>query len=127
MELPGPASLPGSVVIEQNADVFGRVMAGEVDFADRIDRQCVEICDRVEPEVPRADMDVVDVTEDAAAGSTGDLGNDSGSGTAIPVAEIGGRVLDQQPSTEPLLRLLDVPTEGVEARLGIGRRQQSLR
>src|SRR4029077_1134108 len=75
--------------------------------------------------VPRADMDVVDVTEDAAAGSTGDFGNELRLGDRrIPVAEIGGRVLDQQPPAEPLLRLLDVPAEEVEARLGIGKRQQ---
>ena len=116
---------PGAVVVDQNVHVLGGVMAGEVDLADRIDRQCVEIGDRVEPEIPRADIDVVDVAEDAATGSTGDFGDEFRLGDGrIPVAEVGRGVLDQQPPAERLLRLLDVPAEDVEARLGVGERQQ---
>src|SRR5262249_16019479 len=64
---------PGTVVVDQDTHVLGNAMASEVDLADRLDRQCVEIGKRIEPEIPRADMDVVDVAEDAAAGSMGDF------------------------------------------------------
>src|SRR5262249_48079096 len=64
---------PSTAVVDQDTHVLGNAMAGEVDLADRLDRQCVEIGKRIEPEIPRADMDVVDVAEDAAAGSMGDF------------------------------------------------------
>src|SRR4029077_9542198 len=68
---------------------------------------------------------VVDVEEDAAAGSPGDLGYELRLGDRrIAVTEVGGRVLDQQPPAERFLRLLDVPAEEVEARFGVGERQQ---
>jgi hypothetical protein len=66
---------PGTVVVDQDTHVVGNAMAGEVDLADRLDRQCVEIGKRIEPEIPCADMDVVDVAEHAAAGSMGDFGH----------------------------------------------------
>ncbi len=125
VELPDGLSNPGAVVVDQDVHVLGGVMAGEVDLADRLDGQCLEIGDRVEPEIPRADMDVVDVAQDAAAGSAGDFGDELRLGDRrMPIAEIGRRVLDQQPPAERRLRLLDVPAEEVEARLGVRERQQ---
>src|SRR5208282_1709122 len=67
---------PGAVVVDQNVHVLGDVMAGKVDLADRLDRECLEIGHRVELEIPRADVDVVDVAENAAAGSTGNRGQE---------------------------------------------------
>src|SRR5258707_4402760 len=99
---------PGAVVVDQNAHILGDVMAGEVDLADRIDRECLEVRERIELEIPRADVDVVDVAENAAAGSTGNRGQELRLGDRrIPVAEVGGRVLDQEPSAERPLRLID--------------------
>jgi len=51
---------PGTVVVDQDTHVLGNAMAGEMDLADRLDRQCLKIGERIEPEIPCADMDVVD-------------------------------------------------------------------
>src|SRR5271169_1684577 len=120
IELPDGLCDPGAVVIDQNVYVLRGVMAGEVDLADRLDRRRVEIGDGVEPEIPRADMDVVDVAEDAAAGSTGDFGHEFRlRDRRLPVTEVSRWVLDQQPPTERLLRLLDVIAKDIEALLGV--------
>src|SRR5260370_38705582 len=96
VELPHGLRDPAVMVIDQNVYVLGGVMTGQVDLANRCDRQCVEVGDRVEPEIPRADVYVVDVTEDAAARSTGDCCDELDLGDCrMPVAEIGGGVLDQ--------------------------------
>jgi hypothetical protein len=70
-------------------------------------------------------MDVADVAQDAAAGSAGDFGDELRlRDRRMPIAEIGRRVLDQQPPAERLLRLLDMPAEEVGVCLGVGERQQ---
>jgi hypothetical protein len=61
VELPYGSRDPGAMVIDQNIDLLGSVMASEVNLADRFDRQRVEVGDRVEPKIPRADVDIVDV------------------------------------------------------------------
>ena len=99
-------------------------MAGEMDLADRRRRQCVEIGDRVELEVGRADVDVVDVAEDAATGRGRfrpefRLGNGR-----MAKAQVGGRVLisSRRPSV-PAPRLCAL-AEDIQALLGVGKRQQ---
>src|SRR5258705_11045650 len=67
---------PGAVVVDQNVHVLGDVMAGKVDLADRLDWKCLEMGDRVEPEIPGADIDIVDIAEDPAAGSAGGVGHE---------------------------------------------------
>src|SRR6516165_66606 len=100
-------------------------MASKVDLVDRLDRECLEVGERIEPKIPRADVDVVDIAEDAAAGSTGDFSHEFRLGDRrVPIAEVDGRVLNQQPPAEPLLRLLDVMAKDIEALLGVGQRQQ---
>jgi hypothetical protein len=70
-------------------------------------------------------VDVVDVAEDGAAGSTGDFGHELRlRDQRLPVAEVSRWVLDQQPPAKRLLRLLDVIAKDIEARLGVGQRQQ---
>ena len=64
----------GAVIVDQDIDVFGGVMAGKMDLADSFDRQRVEIGDRVEPEILSADVDVVHVAKDAAARLANDFG-----------------------------------------------------
>jgi hypothetical protein len=54
VELPHGLRNPRAVVIHQNVHVLG-VMAGKMGFADRCDRQSLEVVEWVEPEVPRAD------------------------------------------------------------------------
>src|ERR1700751_4406605 len=125
IELPDGLCDPGAVVVDQNVHVLRGVMAGEVDFADRLYRQRFEIGDRVEPEIPRADVNIVDVAEDAAAGLTGDFGYELClRNRGMAVAEVSRWVLDQQPPGERLLRLLDVIAEDIEALLGIGQRKK---
>src|SRR5438270_2464892 len=74
VEFPDRLRNPGAVVVDQDIHVLGDVMTSQMDLADRFDRECLEIADRVEPEIPRADVNVVDVAENAAAGSTSDFG-----------------------------------------------------
>jgi hypothetical protein len=74
MEAPDGFSNSGPVVVNQDIDVFGGVMTGKMDLADRLDRQRIEIGDRIEPEIPGANVDVVHITEDAAVGPENDLG-----------------------------------------------------
>jgi hypothetical protein len=100
-------------------------MAGEMDLADGRGRQRVQVGDRIEPEVPGDDTDVVHVAEDPAARATGDLGQE------LDLRDVGGReadvarrVLDQQPAPERRLCLVDVAAEQVEARIGVGHRQE---
>ena len=113
------------MVVDQQIHILGHAMTGEVDLADRRNRQCIEIGDRVEPEIPRADIKVVDVAQNPAAGSPGDFRDELRLGDRrMAIAQVGGRVLDQQPPPEHLLCLLDMTAEEIEALFGIGQRQQ---
>ena len=53
-------------------------VAGEVDLADLAQREGGEIGEGVEAMIGRADEDVVDVEQQAAAGSADDLGEEFG-------------------------------------------------
>src|SRR5215472_14548261 len=74
VEVPYGFGNSGAVIVDQDIDIFGSVMTGKMDLADRLDRQRIEIGDRIEPEIPRANVDVVHITEDAAAGPANNLG-----------------------------------------------------
>jgi hypothetical protein len=76
VEIPDGIGNSGSVVVDQDIDVFGGVMASEMDLADRLDRQRIEIRDRVEPKIFTTDADVVNVAEDAAARPARDFGQE---------------------------------------------------
>src|SRR5438270_6596910 len=76
VEVPDGLRYRRAVVVDQDIQILGGVMAGEMDLADCCRWQRVEIGDRVEPEVCCADIDVVDVAEDAAAGSAGGFGQE---------------------------------------------------
>src|SRR3984893_5786877 len=76
VKIPNRGRNPGTVVCYHDVDMLGGLMAGKMDLADRWHRQGVQIGDRVEPEVARADIDVVNVAEDPAAGSAGGLGQE---------------------------------------------------
>src|SRR5258708_3209207 len=78
VKLPDRFSDAGAVIVDQDADVLGSVMAGEVDLADRSGWKHLEIGSGVEAEIQRADVDVVDVAEDPAAGPPNDLAPDLG-------------------------------------------------
>src|SRR4051794_38014093 len=76
VERPDRLCDPGAVVVDQKVHVLSDVMAGQVDLPDRLDRKCLEIGYRVKPEIPRADVDIVDIAEDPAAGSAGELSHE---------------------------------------------------
>ena len=128
VEVPNRLRHPRAVVVDQDIHILGGAMAGKMDLADRCRRQRVEVGDRVEPEILRADVDVVDVAEDAATGSAGGFGQEFLLGDRrMAKAQVGRRVLDQQPSPERLLRLGDVPAKNFEALFCIGKRSKSFR
>jgi len=52
--------------------------AGEMDFADEIERELGEIGARVGAMIARADEDIVDVEQQSAAGRARDLGEEGG-------------------------------------------------
>src|SRR5271166_2705651 len=115
VEFPDRLRYPGAVVVDQHVRILGGVMAGQMNLADRSRRQRVEVSARVEREVSRADIDVVDVAEDAAAGSAGCFAQKFRLGDRrMAKAQVGGRVLDQQASPECFLRLPDVPGKKIE-------------
>src|SRR5215471_10927067 len=76
VEVPYGLDNSGAVVVDQDIDAFGSVMTSKMDLADRLDRQRIEIGNRVESQVPSADVDVIHITEDAAACTTNDLGQE---------------------------------------------------
>ena len=85
----------GAVIVDQDIDVFGGVMAGKMDLANRLDGECVQIGDRIKLKIECTDIDVIDVAEYVAAGSTGDFGHEFRlRNVRISVAEVGGRILD---------------------------------
>src|SRR5947209_4773438 len=76
VQLPDRLRYPGAVVVDQNVFDLGGVMAGEVELTDRVRRQRIDIPGRVEPEISRADIDVVDLSQEAAAGSARGFGQE---------------------------------------------------
>ena len=76
VKLPNRRRNPGAVVVDQDIGVLCGAVTGKMDLPDHVRRQGVQISDRVEPEVVRADVDVIDVAEDSAAGSAGGFGEE---------------------------------------------------
>src|SRR5438132_3639248 len=74
VELPYRRGDPGPVGIDEA--VPARVEPGEVNLGHRIGRNCRQISARVEPVIDRVDVDIVDIEEQLAAGTTGDGGNE---------------------------------------------------
>src|SRR5271163_591357 len=58
VELPDRLCYPGAMIVDQNIHVLGSVMTGEMDLTDHLGRQCVEIAERVEAEISRAEVDI---------------------------------------------------------------------
>src|ERR1700756_3556152 len=73
VEVPNGLGDAGTVVVDQYIHVFGSVMASNMDFANCLGRQRVEISNRVEPEILRADKNIIHIAEDAAARPPSDL------------------------------------------------------
>src|SRR4029077_9972464 len=95
VEFPDRLCDPGAVVVYENVRVIGDVMARKMYLADRFRGQSVEVGDRVEREISRADIDIVDIAEDPAASSAGCFRQKFFLGDGrMAKAYVGGRVLD---------------------------------
>jgi len=98
VKIPDGLGNPRAVIVDQNVHVLGGVMAAEVDFTDRFDRQRVEVVDWSNPKFHALTWMLLTSQRMPQAGSTGDCGDELRLGDRrIPIAEVGGRVLDQQP------------------------------
>src|SRR5262249_42001809 len=111
VEAPDVWDDPRPVVVDQDRVTVHIVfaMAGQMDLAHRVAGQRVEIADRIEPEIRRRHEDVVDVAQQAAASASHDLSDElclryGG----VTKAQVAGRIFDQEPAAERLLRLEDV-------------------
>src|SRR5260370_38255605 len=62
VEFPDRLRNPGAVIVDQDVHALGDVMAGEVDLAETPDWQRVARAAMVDPSVPLADIDVVDIS-----------------------------------------------------------------
>src|SRR5439155_24861267 len=85
----------------------------------------VEIGDRVEADITRAHVDVVDVEQEPASRVAYDVGQeirlwDRG----FTKAQVARRILDEEPPTERVLRLGDVVAHQVKRLVGVRERQQ---
>lgn len=100
-------------------------MAGEVDLSDRLRRQGVQVGHGVPAVVARADVDVVDIAEDAAPRALRHLGDEFPFGNGrVRVAKVARRVLDQDSALQPILCLIHMAADEVERLVGHGQRQQ---
>src|SRR5207247_1498629 len=100
-----------AVIIDQDGLAVGVVarMAGDMNLAYGPGREDVQIRDRVETQIPRRDVDVVDVAEQPAAGPPRQLGQKLRLWNGRVVEpEITRRVLDQDVVAKRLLNLVDM-------------------
>src|SRR5215831_14718365 len=98
---------------------------GEMDLADRASAQGGEISARVPAVIAGAHVDVVDVAQNAAAGTGGNGGKEFPLGNRRMLErEIRRRILDEDAALEKGLCLIDVATDDIERFLGQWQRQQ---
>ena len=103
-------------------------VAGEVDLRDALRRHRREVGLRVPAVVGRADVDVVDVEQDAAVGAPRDLGEELGLGDrAGGERDVARRVLEEDPTTEVLLHLDHALCDVSECLFRVRKRQEIVR
>ena len=108
------------------ADLRVRPMPGEMDLADRVERQFVEIGVGVEAEIGGADRDIVDVDQQAAAGALDELAEEIGLAPVMAVErDVERGILDQDRPAERRLDDVDVAADP-EQRLGRARERQQI-
>lgn len=117
------------VGIDQERCAVGVAIRGgtrQVDLFDPLEREPGEVGDGVEAVIGGRDPDVVDVQEEALAGSSGELGQElhlvDGGGLE---AQIGRGVLEQHPPAENLLDRIDRGGHRIEGRPVVGHRQEA--
>jgi hypothetical protein len=92
-----------------------RRMAGEVDLSDKVGRDGVDVGERVATEVTRADVDVVEVEEQAAAGAAAGLGQKLWLLELAVEREVERGVLDEEHAAQRRLHLVDMRDQGVQS------------
>src|SRR5713226_2409125 len=97
----------GAVIVDANADPFpqrSQGVAGEMDLADRRDRERDQILRWIPAVVRSAHEDVVDIAEDAAAGARRHGGEELPFGNRrMAVTKIARRVLDEDAALQMIL------------------------
>src|SRR6266851_9149292 len=100
-------------------------MTCQVNLADGFDRQRREINGWVPVMVAAADVDVIDVAQDAATGPLGDRGDELPFGNArMLVLHVRRWILDENLPLQIRLSLLDMPADDRERLFGHWQRQQ---
>jgi hypothetical protein len=116
------------VRVDQKRCAVGVAIRGgprRVHLLDPLERETGEIVERVEAAFGGRDPDVGDVQEQAAAGSSGELGQelDLVGGRGLE-AQIGRGVLEQHPPAESLSDPIDMAGQPIEARSVVGHGQE---
>src|SRR5712692_574999 len=103
-----------AVIIDQDdlaVSVVAR-MAGDMDLAYGPGRERVQVRDRVETQIPRRDVDIVDVAEQPAAGPSRQLSQELRLWNGrVAEPEIARGILDQDAVAKRLLHLVDMRSD----------------
>src|SRR5579883_2003463 len=116
-----------AVVIDEKGSVVTPIdeMPGEVNLGDAIGRERIEIRGGVEAEIGAGNVDVVDVTEETAAGPPHELGQEFRLGNRrMAEPQIGGWILHKDRPAEDVLHMPDVAGDDIERLLGVRQRQE---
>src|SRR5262249_58362718 len=88
---------------------------GKMELPDHSGCNTLQVGVRIEAVVPGADIDIVDVQENPAAGAPGDLGEKLPfRQRRVPVGHVAGDVLEGDRAAEPLLHALHASPDLVE-------------
>src|SRR5947209_1822854 len=84
-------------------------MAGEVDLADRGGSKCRNVDQRIPTVIAGADVDVVDVAQDAAAGARGHRRQKLPFGNGgVAITQVRGGIFDEYRTSQVSLGLVDM-------------------
>src|SRR6516162_17819 len=104
---------------------FADAVAGEMNLTDCQGGQMSNIGGGIASVIFCADIDVVDVAEDAASGARRNRGHKFPFGDGrVSELHVGGRILDQNSTPKPALHLIDIAADRRQRLLGHRQRQQ---
>src|SRR5271166_2654628 len=96
-----------------------------MNFLHQIQRKGVEIARGVETMIDRADMDIIDVEQQAAARKRAKFGEKLRFGEAVAdETQIGGWVFHENPAPQRRLRPIDLFRDAAKRRLVVGEGQE---
>src|SRR5258707_9193875 len=100
-------------------------MHGEMHLAYGCGRERAQIRDRVEAQIPRRDVDIVDVAEQPAGGPARQLGQELRLWNGrVAEPEVTRRILDQDALAKALLNLVDMRRDHGPGLIRVGKREQ---